>query len=530
MATADTTSNTPPGGALFIFRRDLRTVDNVAFNLAQSREARILCIFIFNRQQTSMQRNPYFSRRALTFMNECLAELSSEIPLHCFEVGSADDEVALLQDLDAGPFPFERVYFNRDYTPFARSRDERILQWCSQHGKTCLDDFSDYSLVNPHTMSKPYLKYTPFLKKYLECCIPRKVGSGFSIPPNPHGLASKSLVRLRDTPGRPRTNMHSSSSSSSSPSESDQIGGRSHALKLLNRIRHDHYANYEQSRDDLSLTWGTTRLSSYLKFGCVSVREVLSSVIARHGPGHGLVRELMWRAFYDQVIYHNPHVIVAPQHSGAHDADLQAYNNLSLKSKYDIIKWSNSEAHFKAWCSGTTGFPLVDAGMRQLLQTGYMHNRLRMLTASFLVKVLHVDWRWGERFYAQQLTDYHPSANSGGWQWAAGCGADSQPYLRIFSPWVQAKKFDRQCVFSRLYLPELKEVPTADILAWGDRDHSNQLKQHVHAHDTTQIVSKHADANANAQTYPLPIVDYRAQIQVTRQNLFKPVFADALSP
>ncbi|PNH04446.1 Deoxyribodipyrimidine photo-lyase [Tetrabaena socialis] len=263
-----------------------------------------------------------------------------------------------------------------------------------------------------------------------------------------------------------------------SVSDALSAADRNGHVAIARRISKGEFERYEATRDELFAE--TTRLSVYLKFGCVGVREVFRAVVQAHGVGHALIRQLFWRAFYDQVAYHFPGVLAGQVTPGK--------SNESLNRKYDEIRWVSSQPLFDAWCAGRTGFPIVDAGMRQLLATGYMHNRVRMVSANFLVKVLHIDWRLGERFFAQNLVDYDPSSNSGGWQWASGGGADSQQYYRVFSPWLQAEHHDPGCVYIKRHIPELSTVPVADILAW----HSAHVK-----HSTP---------------YPPPIVaDYRVE-------------------
>ena len=190
----------------------------------------------------------------------------------------------------------------------------------------------------------------------------------------------------------------------------------------------------------------TSELSAYIKFGCVSIREVYKTFKTKHD----FIRQLFWRDFYANILYSFPHVLGS-----------------TMKSKYNKIHWHHNSNWFKKWCDGETGYPVVDAGMRQLLQTGYMHNRARLITASFLVKTLLVDWRIGEHYFASQLIDYDPASNNGNWQWISGGGADSQPYFRIFNPWEQAKKHDPDCEYITKWVPELSSVPNKSILNWN---------------------------------------------------------------
>ena len=196
-----------------------------------------------------------------------------------------------------------------------------------------------------------------------------------------------------------------------------------------------------KDRDNLDIN-GTTLLSAYLKFGCISVREAAN--IFKKVPG--LYRQLLWREFYAHILNDFPYVLEEP-----------------LKLKYNELNWSNNETNFEAWCNGKTGFPIVDAGIRELLETGYMHNRARLIVACFLVKTLLIDWRKGEKFFANHLTDYDIASNNGNWQWVASTGADSQPYFRIFNPWTQGKNHDPNCIYIKKWIPELKELTNNEI-------------------------------------------------------------------
>jgi deoxyribodipyrimidine photo-lyase len=207
-------------------------------------------------------------------------------------------------------------------------------------------------------------------------------------------------------------------------------------------------SGYLSQRDFPALA-STTGLSAYLKFGCCSVREAYYAVIQALGGEHPLIRQLYWRDFFTHIAFHFPHVFGHAFHQ-----------------QYDNIAWKNNLDDFQAWANGLTGFPIVDAGMRELNQTGFMHNRVRMVVASFLVKDLHISWRWGERYFAQHLIDYDPCVNNGNWQWAASTGCDAQPYFRIFNPWLQQQKFDADCVYIKQWIPELRPFQPNTIHRW----------------------------------------------------------------
>jgi deoxyribodipyrimidine photo-lyase len=220
-------------------------------------------------------------------------------------------------------------------------------------------------------------------------------------------------------------------------------GGHEEAISLLRKIKT--LENYHEIRNIPAIN-GTSKLSAHNKFGTLSIREVYSAIVHYFGQEHTLIKELYWRDFFTHIQFHFPHVL-----------------GHAFQKKFEHVKWSQNEKHFLSWCEGKTGFPIVDAGMRELNATGYMHNRVRMITACFLVKDLHIDWRWGEKYFAQKLVDYDPAVNNGNWQWAASTGCDAQPYFRIFNPWLQQKKFDPQCLYIKRWIPELVTVDVKTI-------------------------------------------------------------------
>lgn len=442
--------------SLHIFRRDLRLEDNTALNAALTSSREVVTCFIFNDEQVSV--HPYRSKNGLAFMIESLEELASEISKAGGELvflrGKHDDVVEqLIKELQ-----IEAVFLNKDYTPFSRKRDEAIAEACKKHNIAC-SQLSDALLVEPARFSKddgrPYTVYTPFFKKASKLPVS-----------NPEGIA-KGVLGGKGYKGctvSPRDFWpHNSSPNRCS------VGGRSKALSILEGI--SNFNNYEEERNIPALR-GTTLLASHNKFGTVSVREVYHSVASCLGAEHTLIRELYWRDFFTHIGWHFPHVFG------------HAFNR-----QYDLISWNKDEALFEKWCKGETGFPIVDAGMRQLLDTGFMHNRVRMIVASFLVKDLHISWQQGEQFFAKWLTDYDPAVNNGSWQWAASTGCDAQPYFRIFNPWLQQKRFDPECVYIKRWIPELKHLSVKAIHAWGEEQVSNSTSypKPVVEHSTQKI-------------------------------------------
>jgi deoxyribodipyrimidine photo-lyase len=243
-------------------------------------------------------------------------------------------------------------------------------------------------------------------------------------------------------------------------------GGRQNGLRQLS-IANRTQTHYSSTHNELSKS--TSELSAYIKFGCISIREVYHVLKSKRD----LIRQLIWRDFYANILYSFPYVL-----------------GDAMKKNYNKIHWHHNSKWFEAWREGMTGYPIVDAGMRQLNQTGYMHNRARLITASFLVKTLLISWEHGEKYFAKKLTDYDPASNNGNWQWIASTGADSQPFFRIFNPWEQAKNFDPNAEYIKKWIPELRDVPVKEIMNWGEPS----------IHDKNKEIK-----------YPKPMVDYYEQ-------------------
>ena len=440
---------------LFIFRRDLRIVDNNGLNLLNEKCKNIFTIFIFTPEQVGSG-NKYKSDNAVQFMIESLEDLVSQISKaggHLYTFYGHNDKI-VADCIKA--FDINVVCFNLDITPYAKERDEKIIKLC-EHMKTYVMYDYDYYLHDPGTIvngsGEPYQKFTPFyqtcLKKKVESPTgPRKIHFKRSETHIPSKISLEQAF-TKFTKGNPDILVH---------------GGRPEAIKTLKTAVRTQ-THYSKTHNELDKQ--TTQLSAYLKFGCISIREAYKAL---HGK-RDIIRQLIWRDFYANILYSFPHVL-----------------GHAMKQKYNKVHWHHNTNWFKAWCDGDTGFPVVDAGMRQLNKTGYMHNRARLIVASFLTKTLLIDWRDGEEYFASKLTDYDPASNNGNWQWVASTGADSQPYFRIFNPWEQAKNFDPDCEYVKKWVPELADVPDKDILNWETE--FNNYK------DTK---------------YPKPIVDYKKQ-------------------
>lgn len=420
--------------AIFIFRRDLRLDDNTGLSMASKHTQRVIPIFIFDPQQARQAHNVYFSERAFQFMVESLESLDQELKarkgkLYIFNGRPENILKKLFSQL-----PVRRVYFNRDYTPFAKRRDDALARVCAQH-RVQLIVCNDALLTEPEDVStgmgKPYKVFTPFLHAA------RKVSIRM-----PKRLCAKCWY-IKTIVGNCLLSDMKKKYRGTDYKDSLMRGGRQEGLRQLKQGTR--LKTYAQSRNIPSVR-GTSRLSPHLKFGTVSVREVYWRICKHFGETHQLITELFWRDFYAHIAWHFPYVFGG-----------------SFKTQFDRVRWVNNKKMFQAWCEGKTGFPIVDAGIRELLNTGWMHNRVRMIVASFLTKDLHIDWRWGERFFAQHLIDYDPASNNGGWQWCAGTGADAQPYFRIFNPWTQQKTFDPECIYIKKWVSELQGLSPSEI-------------------------------------------------------------------
>ncbi len=419
---------------LFIFRRDFRVVDNVGLNVMNSMCKRIYPIFIFTPEQVTGA-NKYKSDEAVQFMIESLQNLSSHISkmngkLLCF-YGKNDSIVSyLIKELN-----IDFLCFNADYSPYAIQRESSIIKICDKMSVT-VKYGHDYYLNEPGTIvngqGQPYQKFTPFYNT----CLKKKVDSPANTRLIHFASSSKHLqhtIQLEDalkrfTTVNPNILVH---------------GGRDNAIKQLKQASKN-IKDYSNTHNDLSKP--TSQLSAYIKFGCISVREVYKVFKGNKD----FIRQLYWRDFYANILFSFPYVLGS-----------------NLKIKYNKIKWHHNERWFTKWCQGETGFPIVDAGMRQLNTTGYMHNRCRLIVASFLVKTLLISWEEGEKYFATKLTDYDPASNNGNWGWISGGGADSQPYFRIFNPWSQSEEHDPKCVYIKTWIPELEQVEPKSIHNWS---------------------------------------------------------------
>jgi deoxyribodipyrimidine photo-lyase len=419
---------------LFIFRRDLRIIDNNGLNLLSTMAKNIYTIFIFTPEQVGSG-NKYKSDNSVQFMIQSLHDLSSQISKaggHLYTFYGHNDSVieACIKAWD-----INIVCYNVDVTSYAKERDEKIVKLCERL-KTYVVYAHDYYLHQPGTVlngsGEIYKKFTPYYtaaqkKKVDAPSNAKKIHFKRSEAHIANKLALDSALKKFVGKENPDILVH---------------GGRSEAIKQM-RIAAKNIAHYSKTRDELSKP--TSQLSAFIKFGCVSIREVYKAFRSNHS----FIRQLYWRDFYAGVVYGYPRVL-----------------GHSLNEKYDKIRWHHNERWFDAWKKGETGIPIVDSGMRQLNTCGYMHNRTRLIVASFLVKTMLIDWQKGEQYFASKLTDYDVASNNGNWQWISGGGADSQQYTRIFNPWTQQENFDPKCEYIKTWLPELKDVEPKIIHNW----------------------------------------------------------------
>lgn len=431
--------------SIFIFTRDLRLDDNTTLMTALEESKTVIPIFIFNPAQIN-DSNKYKSNNCLQFMCECLDSLNEElIKKKSKLIYFYDDPVVVIKNLIENNKNINSVYINIDYTPFAKKREESIREFCEKHKPnpinfTCQEDYLLNNVdVVKNSSSAPYVKYTPFYTASKAIKVRNPVKNEHKNYYSNDSICTGSTGKCK-FPNEFKKNIHNFYEKNPNVIVH---GGKTQMLKILKNIKQ--FSKYNAERDYMALD-KTTHLSAYLKFNVVSIRELYYFIKKTLPPSSKLIVQLYWRDFYMYILHHNQHVIG---------------NNMKTSLRY--IKWENDKKLFDKWVQGKTGFPIVDAGMRQLNKTGYMHNRCRMIVANFLVKIMLIDWRWGEKYFATQLVDYDPANNNGGWQWSASTGTDSQPYFRYFNPFSQSAKYDNDCTYIKKWVPELANVDNKTI-------------------------------------------------------------------
>jgi deoxyribodipyrimidine photo-lyase len=394
-------------------RRDLRLQDNAALYYALKENKNVLLLFIFDttilhKLEDKEDKRVAFIHQSLTTINRELHALkSSMLIVH----GTPADFYNKIQP--------KAVYANHDYEPSARNRDRDVKKILESKGST-FKTFKDHVIFEKDEVikenGKPYTIFTPYRNKW------KSKLKSFLVKSYPVEKYVSHFSRLKPIPF---------------PSLSE-IGFNEVAADFPARVIKQAVVEHYDKQRNFPAIQGTTRLSLHIRFGTVSIRRLVQVALKKNEVW---LNELIWRDFYHMILWHAPHVEIK-----------------SFKPAYDQIEWRNNEIEFNAWCEGKTGYPIVDAGMRELNKTGFMHNRLRMITASFLTKHLLIDWRWGEAYFSKKLLDFDLAANNGGWQWAAGSGCDAAPYFRIFNPRLQTEKFDPQRTYIKKWIPELDTV------------------------------------------------------------------------
>jgi deoxyribodipyrimidine photo-lyase len=464
------------------FRRDLRTDDNTALLQALQQCHQVFCVFVFDTD--ILDALPRGDRR-VAFIRESVVALDSDLRALA---GNPDSGLIVAHGRAADELPrlalelgAQAVFAARDYEPHALARDGQVRGALAAMGKsfhTFKDQvvFEGFEVITK--LGTPYTVFTPYKRAWLQKAqeLPqnglegqlaaKKLSGGLQARPEKHRRAVPDLATLG----------FDGASSLPMKIPAGQAGARKLFADFFERMD-----TYDKTRDFPAVK-GPSYLGVHLRFGTVSIRKLVATAMARSLQGSAgaavWLSELVWREFYFSILANFPHVATS-----------------SFKPAYDHIEWeqgAHAQQLFAAWCEGRTGYPLVDAAMAQINQTGYMHNRLRMVAASFLVKHLGIDWRWGERYFALHLNDFDLSANNGGWQWVASSGCDAQPYFRIFNPVSQSEKFDAAGKFIRRYVPQLARLP--------DRQ--------IHAPWTVSEVDLTAVGVKLGETYPRPVVDH----------------------
>jgi deoxyribodipyrimidine photo-lyase len=403
--------------SFFWFRRDLRLEDNIGLFHALESKFAVIPLFIFDDSiLNSLPRNDArvgFIHESLSTINEQLKRIGSSLLVKKGETTAVWK--SLIQEFD-----IKEVFFNKDYEQYAIKRDNAICELLQSNNIVAFS-FKDQVIFEEKEITKadglPYTIYTPFKNKWLD--------------------KYNAMAPVREYTGSDTSsNFHTSNYVFPSLGE---IGFEESSIKVL-PYNLNHISEYQEIHDFPAMD-GTSYLSPHLRFGTVSVRKMVNWAAKTNAV---FLSELIWREFFMQILFNFPREVTH-----------------NFKPAYDGIQWLNNEADFKRWCSGTTGYPMVDAGMRQLNETGYMHNRVRMVVASFLCKHLLINWQWGEAYFAEKLLDYEMASNVGNWQWAAGTGCDAAPYFRVFNPEIQLKKFDEKGIYIRKWIPEFE-------LGYGD--------------------------------------------------------------
>jgi len=429
--------------SVFIFRRDYRINDNTGLIKSLLYSKRVIPIFIFTPEQIDDKKNIFKSNNAAQFMIESLVDLNRQLKkkqthLYMFY----GDYIFILNNL-LKQIKFDCIFFNKDYTPYSLERDSKIKKFCQDNGLVLhtVDDICLHPIGSVLTLKKDgYKKFSLYYKKAKNLPVSYPQVNNLTNYYNDklkYELKKNDLLKLFKVNNNIK--LH---------------GGRSKAKLILDNIHKHIY--YNDIKDEP--LYETSLLSPYIRFGNISVREVYYSIINKLGKRNKLIEQLYWRDFYINFGYYN----------------LELYTQNFIDHKFSYIKYDDNPLLFKLWTEGNTGFPLCDAGMRELNKTGYMHSRVRMLTATVLCRILLLDWRLGEKYFSIKLIDHDRALNEGNWMWIAGTSPHSQEYFRIMTPKSQTIKFDPECIYIKKWIPELKNVENKDIINW-DTKHKKYL-------------------------------------------------------
>jgi deoxyribodipyrimidine photo-lyase len=429
--------------SIFIFHRSLRLDDNLGLLEALKSSQHVIPIFIFTPEQITSQ-NKFRSTNIIAFMMGCLQDLNENLKSHKSKLyifyGKQHEVLNTLLNKDS---EIEAVYVNQDYTPYAIKREEMLKKVCEK-SDIYFESVEDYLLHPVNTVLNGsgtyYSVFTPFYRAALKNQVDK-----------PIMLRRYNFIQKYHMVGETTFDKISSIylGKETEPELYDFSPTREEALNRVKMLKN--HKKYSDDRNSLYLE--TTRLSPYIKFGLVSIREVYHRIFGLYGHSHDLIKQLYWREFYYCLTYNRQDILE---------------DGSSFRESYDKIKWKDNSKLLNLWKQGKTGYPVVDAGMRELNNTGYMHNRSRLITSNFLVKHLFIDWREGEKYFASKLIDYDPSVNNGNWQFTSGSGADAQPFFRMMNPITQGEKHDTEASYIKTWIPELEDVPAEDIHDWQE--------------------------------------------------------------
>ena len=448
------------------FRRDLRLTDNPALHAAAAAAAQVVPVYALSSWRGQ---HGWTGPIRQQFLCGSLASLAANLQVIGSRLivrsGSADEVLEKLV-IESGA---QAIFFNRDYDPYGRAMEQKVQSLCDRLGIECRS-FQDRVMHEPDQIltgdGNPYRVYTPYSRNWLAQEKAKPLPAVKSLGPAPAETISSEAPPTLKHWGLP-----------SAPEGVPEAGERAARARMKHLIESGILFQYKEMRD-LPEGQTTSHLGADLRFGLIGIRELVARCLAAEAnvgasevvSVHTFIKELAWREFYLAILWHYPEVFE------------QEFN-----PDWRGMPWPGTEEGFAAWCQGRTGFPIVDAGIRQMLATGFMHNRVRMIVAMFLTKDLHCDWRWGERFFMQHLVDGENASNNGGWQWSAGTGADAAPYFRIQNPWTQTKRYDSLGRYIKTWVPELRDVPPDAVL--GPPENGRPI----------------------AAGYPLPIVDHSTE-------------------